>query len=86
LFLKSNKKYSGKPFSRLEQVKQRISGLEDKIVIKEKAEELLDKTLKNCERNMQKLSDSIKRPTCESWASKKKKRSKQKRFIIYSTK
>jgi hypothetical protein len=30
--------------------------------IKGKAEELLLKQLKNCERNMQELTDSIKRP------------------------
>jgi chromosome segregation ATPase len=47
--------------SRLEQVEDRISGLEDKIDIKEKVEELLGKKLKSCERNMQELSSSIKR-------------------------
>jgi hypothetical protein len=40
----------------------RISELEDKIEIKEKAEEILVKQLKSCERNMQELSNSIKRP------------------------
>jgi hypothetical protein len=45
-------------FSRLEQVEDRISELEDKIEIKEKTE-LLVKHLKSCARNMQ---DSIKRP------------------------
>jgi chromosome segregation ATPase len=49
-------------FSRLEQVEDRISGLEDKKDFKEKSEELLDKRLKSCKRNMQELSDSIKRP------------------------
>jgi chromosome segregation ATPase len=48
--------------SRVEQVEDRISELEDKIEIKEKTEELLVKQLKSCERNMQELSDSIKRP------------------------
>jgi hypothetical protein len=43
-------------------VKDRLSGLEDKINIKEKTEELLDKRLKSCERNMQELSNSIKTP------------------------
>jgi hypothetical protein len=42
-------------------MEDRISGLEDKTDIKEKTE-LLDKILKSCERNMQELSDSIKRP------------------------
>jgi chromosome segregation ATPase len=48
--------------SRLEQVEDRISELEDKIEIKEKTEELLVKQLKTCERNVQELTDSIKRP------------------------
>jgi hypothetical protein len=43
-------------------VEDRISELKDKIEIKEKTEELLVKQLKSCERNMQELSDSIKRP------------------------
>jgi chromosome segregation ATPase len=48
-------------FSRLEQVEDRISELKKKIKIKEKPEELLVKQLKSCERNMQELSNSIKR-------------------------
>jgi chromosome segregation ATPase len=47
--------------SRLEQVEYRISELEDKKEIKEKFEELLVKQNKSCERNMQELTDSIKR-------------------------
>jgi tRNA splicing ligase len=43
-------------------VEDRILGLEDKIDIKEKTEELLDKRLKSCERNKQELCHSIKRP------------------------
>jgi chromosome segregation ATPase len=46
--------------SRLEQVEDRISELEDKIQIKDKAEEMLVKQLKNYERNMQELRNSIK--------------------------
>jgi uncharacterized protein YhaN len=42
-------------------VEDRISGLKDKIEIKEKEEEFLDKRLKSYKRNMQELSDSIKR-------------------------
>jgi hypothetical protein len=33
-------------------VEDRISGLEDKIDIKEKTEEVLDKRLKSCKRNI----------------------------------
>jgi hypothetical protein len=48
--------------SRLEQAEDRISELADKMVIKGKTEELLLKQPKTCERNMQELTDSIKRP------------------------
>jgi hypothetical protein len=44
--------------SRLEQVEDRISELKDKIEI----EEILVKQLKSCERNMQELTNSIRRP------------------------
>jgi chromosome segregation ATPase len=47
--------------SRLEQVEDRISELEDKKEIKEKPEEILVKQLNNCERKIQELSDSIKK-------------------------
>jgi predicted nucleic acid-binding Zn-ribbon protein len=49
-------------FSRLEQVEDRILGLKDKMHIKDKTEEYLDKRLKNCERNMQELCTSVKGP------------------------
>jgi Mg2+ and Co2+ transporter CorA len=48
--------------SRLEQAEDRISEIEHEIVIKGKTEELLVRQLKSCERNMQELSDCIKRP------------------------
>jgi chromosome segregation ATPase len=48
--------------SRLEQVEDRISEFEDKMEIKGKTEEMLVKQIKTCERNMQELTDSIKRP------------------------
>jgi predicted nucleic acid-binding Zn-ribbon protein len=48
--------------SRLGKVEDRLSELEDIIEIKEKTEEFLVKQLKNYERNMQELSNSIKRP------------------------
>jgi esterase/lipase len=43
-------------------VEDRISELKHKIEMKEKTEELSVKQLKSCERNMQELTDSIKRP------------------------
>jgi chromosome segregation ATPase len=48
--------------SRLEQAEDRISELKDEMVIKGKTEELLVRQLKTCQRNMQELTDSIKRP------------------------
>jgi chromosome segregation ATPase len=48
--------------SRIEQTEDRISELEDEMVIKGKTKELLIKQLKTCETKMQELTDSIKRP------------------------
>jgi chromosome segregation ATPase len=61
--LHSQTKYTVEGLSiRIEQVEDRISELKDKMEIKEKTEEILVKQLKNCESNMQELTDSIKRP------------------------
>jgi hypothetical protein len=49
-------------------VEDRISELEDEMKIKGKTEELLVKKLKTCERNMQELTDSIRRPNLVQWA------------------
>jgi esterase/lipase len=49
-------------FSRFEQAEDKTSELEDEMEIKGKTEELLLKKLKTCERNMQELTDSIRRP------------------------
>jgi hypothetical protein len=43
-------------------VEERISELKAKIEIKEKNKRILVKQHKNCERNMQELSNSVKRP------------------------
>jgi chromosome segregation ATPase len=48
--------------SKLEQAEDRISELEDEMEIKGKTEELLLKQLNTCERKIQKLTNSIKRP------------------------
>jgi hypothetical protein len=48
--------------SRIEQTEDRISELEYEMVIKVKTKELSFKQLKTCERNIQELTDSIKRP------------------------
>jgi hypothetical protein len=45
-----------------EQAEDRISELEDEMVIKEKTKELLVKQPKTREKKMQELPDSIKRP------------------------
>jgi chromosome segregation ATPase len=49
--------------NRIQQIEDRISELEDEMVIKRKTKELLVKQLKTCEKKMQELIDSIKRPT-----------------------
>jgi DNA repair exonuclease SbcCD ATPase subunit len=48
--------------SRIEQTEDRISEHKDEMVIKGKNEELLVKKLKTCEKKMQELTDSIKKP------------------------
>jgi archaeosine-15-forming tRNA-guanine transglycosylase len=48
--------------SRIEQIEDRIAELKDEMAIKGKTEELLVKLLKACEKNIQELTDSIKRP------------------------
>jgi phosphatidate phosphatase PAH1 len=48
--------------SRLEQAADRISEFEDEMEIKGKTEERLVKQLKTCKRNMQEITNSIKRP------------------------
>jgi septal ring factor EnvC (AmiA/AmiB activator) len=70
--------------SRVEQVEDRTSELEDKIEIKENTEEISVKQLKNCERNMQELSNSIKRPNLGLWALKTEKWCKPKGYVTYS--
>jgi cob(I)alamin adenosyltransferase len=77
-FLNQIKKNTGESHSsRLEQVENRISGLKGKINIKEKNRRIFRQKIQTCERNMQELRDSIKRP-CESWVSKKEKRYRPK--------
>jgi hypothetical protein len=46
--------------SRIEQTEDRISELEEEMVIKGKTEELFVKQLKTCERNMQEITDPSK--------------------------
>jgi hypothetical protein len=48
--------------SRIEQTEDRISELEYGMIIKGKTEELLVKQLKTCEKKMQELTNSTKRP------------------------
>jgi septal ring factor EnvC (AmiA/AmiB activator) len=48
---------------RIEQTEDRISELKDEMTIKGKTEELLLKQLKNYEKNMKELTDSIERQT-----------------------
>jgi septal ring factor EnvC (AmiA/AmiB activator) len=46
---------------RIEQIEDRISELQDEMVIKGKTKELLVKQLNTCEKKMQELTDSIQR-------------------------
>jgi chromosome segregation ATPase len=48
--------------SRIEQTEHRITELKDEMVTKGKTKELLAKQLKTCEKKMQELTDSTKRP------------------------
>jgi hypothetical protein len=59
--------------SRLEQVEDRLLGLEDKMKIKGKTEELLVKQLMTCERIMQELMSSIRRPNLRIMGIKEEK-------------
>jgi hypothetical protein len=72
--------------SRIEQAEDRISELEDEMVIKGKTEELIVKQLKTCEKKMQEFIDSIKRPNLRIVVIEKEKRCKQRKCVIYSTK
>jgi hypothetical protein len=45
-------KQNGRPFQQTRTAEDRISDLEDEVVIKGKTEELLVRQLKTCERNM----------------------------------
>jgi hypothetical protein len=53
---------------------------------KGKTEELLVRQLKTCERNMQELTDYIKRPNLRTTGIEKGEEVQEKSFIIYSTK
>jgi septal ring factor EnvC (AmiA/AmiB activator) len=72
--------------SRLEQADDRISELEDEMVVKGKTEELLVKQLKTCERKMQELTDSIKRSNLRIMGIEEGEKVQAKECIIYSKK
>jgi Mg2+ and Co2+ transporter CorA len=71
---------------RIEQTEDRISELEDEIVIKGKTEQLLVKQLKTCEKKMQELTDSIKTPNLRIMGIEEGEECKQRECVIYSTK
>jgi hypothetical protein len=73
--------------SRLEKAEDRISELDDKMEIKGKTEEILVKQLKTSERNMQELTNPIKRPNMRIMGIEEGEEvPKQKEFIIHSIK
>jgi hypothetical protein len=63
-------------------VEDRISEVKDKREIKEKTEELLVKQLRTCERKMQELRNSIKRPNLKIMGIEEGEEVQQKGFII----
>jgi hypothetical protein len=72
--------------STLEQAEDRISELEDEMEIKGKTEELLlVKQLNICERNMQELTNSMKRPNLRIMGIEGEE-VQAKGFIVCSTK
>jgi chromosome segregation ATPase len=71
-------------FSRLEQAEDRISELEDEMEIKEKTEEQLGKQIKTYARNMQELTDFIKRPNLRiTGIEEGEEVQAKKEFIVY---
>jgi hypothetical protein len=72
--------------SRLDQVEDRLSERKDKIEIKEKTEEILVEQLKICERNMQELIDSIKRPNLRIMGIEEGQEVQTMEYGIYSIK
>jgi uncharacterized coiled-coil DUF342 family protein len=66
----------GGQFSRIEQTEDRISEPEDEMVVKQKTKEQLIKQLKTCEKKMQELTNSIKRPNLRIMGIEKERRCK----------
>jgi hypothetical protein len=56
------------------------------MAIKGKTEELLVKQFNTCEKKMQELTNSIKRPNLRIMGIEEGKRFKQRECVIYSTK
>jgi hypothetical protein len=69
---------------RLEQAENRISELEDEMEIKGKTEELLVKQNKTCEKNMQELTNYIKRPNLRTKGIEEGEEVQAKEFVVYS--
>jgi hypothetical protein len=67
-------------------LEDRISELRDKIKIKRKTEQMLVKQLKTHERNIQELTDSIKRPNLRIIGIEEGEEVQAKRIHIYSIK
>jgi hypothetical protein len=80
--LYSQIKNTGEGYScRLEQVEDSILELEHKIKIKGKNREILVKHNKSCERNMQELRDSIKRPNLKIMGIEKEEKEVQAKGV-----
>jgi chromosome segregation ATPase len=68
--------------SRIEQAEDRISELKHEMLFKGKTKELSVKQLKTCEKKMQELTNSIKRPNLRIMDIKKDKRCKERECIL----
>jgi chromosome segregation ATPase len=66
--------------SRLVKVEDRISELEHKIEIKEKTEEILVNQLNSCEKNIHKLTKSIKTPNLRIMGIEEREEVQEKRI------
>jgi hypothetical protein len=72
--------------SRLEQAEERISELEDEMVINGKLKNYWLNNSRPVKRKCKNLLTTSKDQTSESWTLKKEKRCNKKEWIIYSTK
>jgi orotate phosphoribosyltransferase-like protein len=84
--LNRNAKQNGRAIQQNRTSRRKNLRIKDEMVIKGKTEELLVKQLKNCEKNMQELTDSIKRPNLRIMSIEEGEKGQAKGMHTYSTK